>query len=147
MAINEVRLQGGLTRDPDFKYGEQNGTPVWKTTLAVNGTKYDPQTRAQVVKTSFALIVAFGYKAEELLAVELGKGDELYVRGELDQAEWENKETGKKEHRTQVVIQGFDVVRKRSTRTGPPTAGIPAPADDPWATPGPQFQPDSEPPF
>jgi single stranded DNA-binding protein len=155
MAINEVRIQGGLTREPEFGYGAATGTPYWKTTLANNTAKYDATERRQVVQSTFISVVAFGWKAEQMMELGLGKGDELFVRGELDQSSWENKETGKDQHKTQVRIESFDVVRRTGSRQSAPQASAtatatatviqPPPGEDPWALP-PRHQ-DPEPPF
>jgi single-stranded DNA-binding protein len=152
MAINDVKVQGGLTRDPDTGYGKGSGTAYWRASLAVNGTRYDPQSRSQVVKTTFVSILAFGYKAEQLINDGVGKGDELWVRGEIDQSSYEKD--GKTEHKTHVQIQSYDVVRSARARTGapqqhvqqgPPQDGWSStegePGYDPWATPS------TEPPF
>lgn len=130
-------------------FGQATGAPYWKTTLAVNGTRYDAQMRQQVVTTTFASVVAFGYKAEQIMEEDLGPGDEIYVRGELDQQSWENKEKGKTEHSTKIRIDSYDVVRRASSRQSAPPSGAivrPAPQDDPWAPQTPQKQ-DTEPPF
>lgn len=130
-------------------FGQATGTPYWKTTLAVNGTRYDAQERRQVVTTTFVSVVAFGWKAEQIMEEGFGKGDELFVRGELDQQSWENKEKDKTEHSTKVRIDSYDVVRRAGSRQSAPQSGAvvrPAPQDDPWAAPAPAKQ-DQEPPF
>lgn len=150
MGMNEVKLQGGMTKDPDFGYGAATGTPYWRTTLAVNEARYDARERRQTVYTTFASVVAFGWKAEQMMNEGLSKGDEIYLRGALDQSSWENKETGKNEHSTKVRIDSYDVVRRAGGRQSAPQSGAASPPprtdpDDPWALP-PRGQ-DTEPPF
>lgn len=151
MSQNSVRIGGGFTRDPDFAYTPQGGYPVWRATIAVNGTKYNSETRQQEVSTSFILISAGGFTAETLMEEGFARGDEILVEcGELEQREWEKD--GKREHRTQVNILSYSVVRKKA-KARPAGAGVrrPEPGDDPWANVGPQQSygggPDTEPPF
>lgn len=147
MSQNSVRIGGGFTRDPDFAYTPQGGYPVWRATIAVNGTKYNSETRQQEVSTSFILISAGGFTAERLMEDGFVKGDEILVEcGELEQREWEKD--GKREHRTQVNILSYSVVRKRAAAPAR-QQGVrqPAPADDPWANVGGGGRNDSEPPF
>lgn len=156
MSQNYVRISGGITRDPDQGY-TPGGWPTWRTTLAVNGTKYNSETRKQEAVTKFILVSCGGYVAEQLMELNLVKGEELLVEGELDQREWTNKETQKQEHRTQVDLQRYDVLRRRQAggqTSARPAVVQPAPGEDPWATPSPASDPsgwgsgpDAEPPF
>jgi single-stranded DNA-binding protein len=84
---------------------------------------------------------------KRLIEENLCKGEELLVEGELDQREWTNKESQKQEHRTQVDLQQYTVLRRRQgggqTSARPAAVVQPRPEDDPWAN----NSPDSEPPF
>jgi single stranded DNA-binding protein len=146
MSQNYVRISGGITRDPDQGFSP-GGWAYWRTTLAVNGTKYNSETRKQEAVTKFILVSAIGYPAERLIEENLCKGEELLVEGELDQREWTNKESQKQEHRTQVDLQQYTVLRRRQgggqTSARPAAVVQPRPEDDPWAN----NSPDSEPPF
>jgi single-stranded DNA-binding protein len=146
-----------MTRDPDYGFGKATGTPYWKATLANNSAKFDAATSQQVVATTFISVVSFGWKAEQMMEEGLGRGDELFVRGELDQSSYENKTTGKDEHKTHIRIESFDVVRRTGRRQTAPQASAtatatataswqPPPGEDPWARPL-NSPADSEPPF
>ena len=115
MSRNIVSIEGGLTRDPDFGYGQGHGIAYWRGNLAVNGTRYDSQTRQQVVTTVFAQTVAFGYQAEQLKAEGLVQGDSLLGDGQLGQNTFEKKD-GTKETKTQVEVLNFTVLRKKFTQ-------------------------------
>lgn len=145
MSQNYVRISGGITRDPDQGFSP-GGWPFWRSTLAVNGTKYNAETKRQEAVTKFILVSCGGYVAEQLMELNLVKGEELLVEGELDQREWTNEKTQKQEHRTQVDLQQYTVLRRRQgggqTSARPAAVVQPKPEDDPWAT-----GPDSEPPF
>jgi single-stranded DNA-binding protein len=149
MSQNHVRIGGGMTRDPDFSYTPQGGYPVWRATIAVNGTRYNSESRQQEVSTSFILLSAGGFVAESLMEAAFVKGDEILVdTGELEQREWEKD--GKREHRTQVNVLSWSAVRKRASTPPRQEHGVrrPDPGEDPWANVGGRHGgPDSEPPF
>lgn len=151
--MNRVEVQGGLTRDPSFKVIGQ-GTPCLEFTVAVNGARWDSQARSQVVETTYVAVQAYNEVADNVMGAypALGKGDEVYVLGKLDQRTIE-KADGSKESKTRVTATLIVVQRSRSTQA--PSDGRPAaqragysapPPEDPWATP-PRPQGREEPPF
>ena len=107
---NSVEFEGTITRDPDSGYGNNSGAPYWRANLACNGTRYDSQSRQQVVTTAFAQTVAFGYPAEQLMEENLVKGDQIMIRASLGNNTYEDND-GKKVTKTQLEIIGYDVVR------------------------------------
>lgn len=129
MSRNVVSIEGGLTRDPDAGFGQNGGLPYWRGNIAVNGTRYDSQTRQQVVTTVFVQIVAFGYQAEQLQGEMLVQGDSLLIDGQMGQNTFEKKD-GTKETKTQVEVLSFTVLRKKYGRQ---TAQYtPPPEEEPW---------------
>lgn len=68
--------------------------------------EWDPQSRQEVVATSFIRLQMWGGMAEQLMELDPGKGTKLWVNGKLDQSEWEDSE-GKKEKRTRVNVTWF----------------------------------------
>lgn len=146
---NSIEFEGTITRDPDSGYGKGSGVPFWRANIANNGTRYDSQTKAQALTTTFGQAVAFGYKAEELMQEALERGDQLLIRGQLGNNTYEDGD-GKKVTKTQIEVIAYDIIRKKNS-TPPqrqpqaqqnPDWGTPPPAaqDDPWATPANRFQ-------
>lgn len=144
MSLNKVEITGGLVREPDVGFSEKNGVAYWRASLAVNDAQYDYETRQQIVKTIYVSALAFGSKAERLIESGVDKGDELYVRGRLDQSVFVKKD-GTKENKTRVEVQSFDIVRTQPTRVNVPGRQAPPSANDPWPTVGQNQQ--AEPPF
>ena len=97
-SINQVILMGRLTRDP-----EQRTTSTGKTiasfSIAVDRVGQDDQA-------DFFDVTAWE-KLGELVVQYLGKGRRCLVQGRLRQDSWDDKETGKK--RTKVEIVATDV--------------------------------------
>ena len=105
--FNKVILMGNLTRDPETRT-TPNGQSVTNFSLAVNRTwkGQDGQTNEDV---SYIDCVAWG-KPGEIIAQYLGKGRAVLVSGRLDQRSWEDKETGGKRSKVEVVVEDFNFV-------------------------------------
>jgi single stranded DNA-binding protein len=134
--VNRVEIRGGLTRDAEFRYVGHANTPLAEFVVAVNGARYDPERREQVVTTIFVSVQAWSTLAETVMERwALSQGDEVYVVGELDQREVEKRD-GTKDRKTRVTAVHIDVLRSRHT--------LPSPGPRPEShTAGPT----SEPPF
>jgi len=95
--MNKVVLIGRLTKDPEFKFTQGNGTAVCTFTLAVDRRfKKEGQQEAD-----FIPIVVWGKQAENT-ANYMSKGSLLAVSGRIQTRNYDNKE-GKKVYITEVV--------------------------------------------
>lgn len=105
--FNKVILMGNLTRDPETRT-TPSGQSVTNFSLAVNRTwkGQDGQTNEDV---SYIDCVAWG-KPGEIIAQYLGKGRAVLVSGRLDQRSWEDKETGGKRSKVEVIVEDFNFV-------------------------------------
>lgn len=129
--MNRWEGRGGLTRDPDVEF-LASGMCRYRITVAVNGTKYDAESRQQVVKTAYIAVTAFGWLAEQLAEHGLTRGDEVYVVGELDQYE-QVKDDGKKERKTGVVALLVQPIRVRHGARAQTRQAEEPPPVDPWS--------------
>ena len=92
--MNNVSLEGRLTKDPELKGTDEK--PVCDMRLAVNGA-----TNAQTV---FIDVAAFGELAAD--AAELAKGQGIPVEGALRYSEWQTKtEPPQRRSRPSVVAR------------------------------------------
>ena len=96
--INQVILMGRLTRDPEMRT-TASGKSVCSFSLAVDRAGQDDQA-------DFFDVSAWE-KTGELVNQYLSKGRRCLVQGRLRQDSWEDKESGKKRSRVEVVA--FDV--------------------------------------
>lgn len=105
--FNKVILMGNLTRDPETR-NTPNGQSVTNFSLAVNRTwkGADGQANEDV---SYIDCVAWG-KPGEIIAQYLGKGRAVLVSGRLDQRSWDDKESGQKRSKIEVVVEDFNFV-------------------------------------
>lgn len=97
-SINQVILMGRLTRDPEMRT-TASGKSVTSFSLAVDRGGQDDQA-------DFFDITAWE-KTGELVAQYLSKGRRCLVQGRLRQDSWDDKDTGKK--RSKVEVVAFDV--------------------------------------
>ncbi|MBI2409423.1 single-stranded DNA-binding protein [Candidatus Kaiserbacteria bacterium] len=125
MYLNKIFLYGNLTRDPELK-ALPSGSSVVNFGLATNRTYKDKNGQKQEA-TEFHNIVAFGRTAE-VIAQYVKKGRPLFVEGRITTRSWDDKESGKKNYRTEVVIENFQF--------GPSTGSGQAPSDSRAATRG-----------
>ena len=105
--FNKVILMGNLTRDPEVRT-TPSGQSVANFSLAVNRTWKDQSGQTQEA-VSYIDCVAWG-KAGEIIAQYLGKGRPVLVSGRLDQRSWEDKETGGKRSKVEVIVEDFNFV-------------------------------------
>jgi single-strand DNA-binding protein len=104
MYINKAFVYGNLTRDPELK-ALPSGGQVVNFGLATNRTYKDKNGQKQEA-TEFHNIVAFGRSAE-LIAQYMKKGRPLFVEGRIQTRSWDDKESGKKNYRTEIVAENF----------------------------------------
>ncbi len=113
--FNKVILMGNLTRDPETRT-TPSGQSVTQFGLAVNRT-WKGSDGQQQEAVSFIDCVAWG-KAGEIIAQYLSKGRAVLVSGRLDQRSWEDKETGGKRSKVEVVVEDFNFVGDGQGSTG-----------------------------
>jgi single-strand DNA-binding protein len=104
MYLNKAILYGNLTRDPELK-ALPSGQNVCSFGVATNRT-YKDKNGAKQEATEFHNIVAFGRTAD-VIAQYFKKGRPIYVEGRIQTRSWESKEDGKKQYRTEIVVDNF----------------------------------------
>lgn len=93
-SINQVILMGRLTRDPEMRT-TTTGKSIASFSIAVDRGGQDDQA-------DFFDVTAWE-KLGELVNQYLSKGRRCLVQGRLRQDSWDDKETGKKRSRVEVV--------------------------------------------
>lgn len=104
MYINKVTLLGNLTRDPETR-ALPTGIKVTTLSLATNRTWKDANGKKQDA-TEYHNVVAFG-KLAEIISQYSKKGSSLYVEGRLQTRSWDDKTSGEKKYRTEIVLESF----------------------------------------
>lgn len=112
-SINQVILMGRLTRDPEIRT-TTSGKSIASFSLAVDrGGEGD--------QTDFFDITAWE-KLGELVNQYLSKGRRCLVQGRLRQDSWDDKETGKKRSKVEVVATDVTFLDGPSGESG--NAGV-----------------------
>lgn len=125
--FNKVILMGNLTRDPETR-NTPNGQSVTNFSLAVNRT-WKGADGQQNEDVSYIDCVAWG-KPGEIIAQYLGKGRAVLVSGRLDQRSWEDKESGGKRSKIEVVVEDFNFVGDGGGGSSGANGGSNAPSKD-----------------
>ena len=115
MYLNKVFLYGNLTRDPELK-ALPSGSQVANFGLATNRV-YKDKSGAKQEATEFHNVVAFGRTAE-VIAQYMKKGRPIFVEGRIQTRSWEGKEDGKKQYRTEIVVDNFQFGADGAARGG-----------------------------
>lgn len=121
-SYNKVILMGNLTRDPELRFTASN-TAVAKLGLAVNDRYKDKNTGEWVDKPNFIDCVAFGRTAE-VINEHFAKGRSIFIEGKLSFSQWDDKQSGQKRSKLEVIIDQFEFVggREESQQQRQPAA-------------------------
>ena len=96
---------GNLTRDPELR-NTPSGASVCSFSVAVNRV-YRDTSGEQKEDVSFIDCSAWG-KLGEMINQYAKRGTGVLVSGRLDQRSWEDKNTGQKRSRVEIVVEDFN---------------------------------------
>ena len=102
MYLNQVLLFGNLTRDPEVR-AMPSGLNVTSFSIATNRVFKDRDGKKQE-QVEFHNIVVFGRQADTV-AQYLKKGSSAFIEGRLQTRSWDDKKTGEKKYRTEIVAE------------------------------------------
>ena len=128
MYLNKVILIGNLTRDPELK-ALPSGINVCSFGLATNRVYKDKEGNKKE-QTEFHNVVVFGRQAETS-GQYLKKGQSVMIEGRLQTRSWDDKATGEKKYRTEIVADAVQFGPKAGGSggsTGAYAAGAPTSA-------------------
>ena len=116
MYINKVILFGNLTRDPELK-ALPSGMNVVNFSIATNRVFRDREGKKQE-QTEFHTIVVFGRQADTV-AQYMKKGSSVFIEGRLQTRSWDDKTSGEKKYRTEIVADRVQFGAKSGGAGGP----------------------------
>ncbi len=105
--VNKVTLLGFIGKNPEIRT-TGNGTLVANFSLATT-ERYKDHDKKPAGRTEWHNIVAFARTAE-IVRDYAKKGTLLYLEGKLETKSWDDKETGHKNYRTQIVISRINLL-------------------------------------
>ena len=135
---------GRLTRDPEVR-ATPNGAKVASFSVATGFTWTD-QSGQKKEQTEFHNVVLWRGLAG-VAEQYLKKGSQVYIEGRLQTRSWDDKTSGQKRYRTEIVADSMIMLGRPSSQTGQPSpvSAIEQP-EPPTETPTIQIE-DSDIPF
>lgn len=129
MYLNKAILIGNLTRDPELR-SLPSGIKVCTFSLATNRVWKD-KNGARQESTDYHNVVVFGRQAETV-AQYMKKGSSILVEGRMQTRSWDDKTSGEKKYRTEIVADRtqFGPKGSGSSNGGTTSAGSKAPAKE-----------------
>lgn len=129
MYLNKAIVIGNLTRDPELR-SLPSGIKVCSFSLATNRVWKD-KNGAKQESADYHNVVVFGRQAETV-AQYMKKGSSILVEGRMQTRSWDDKNSGEKKYRTEIVADRTQFGPKGSGSTAPsgPTKAQNAPEAD-----------------
>ena len=109
-SVNKVILLGNVGKAPEIR-STGGGTMVANFTLATSDRQKDAQGNWQD-RTEWHNLVAFTRLAE-IVRDYVKKGTKLYVEGKIQTRSWDDKESGQKRYRTEIIVNDLSLLSGR----------------------------------
>jgi single-strand DNA-binding protein len=114
-SVNKVTLLGNVGKDPEIR-STPGGTMVANLTLATSDRQKDAQGNWQD-RTEWHNLVAFTRTAE-IVRDYVKKGSKLYIEGKIQTRSWDDKESGQKRYRTEIIVNELVLLSGREEGAG-----------------------------
>lgn len=118
--VNKVILLGNVGKDPEIR-ATNSGMAIASFTLATADRVKD-QTGNWVDKTEWHNLKAFGRTAE-IIRDYVKKGSQLYIEGKIQTSSWDDKESGQKKYRTEILVNDMSLLGGRGGGEGGSSGG------------------------
>jgi single-strand DNA-binding protein len=118
--INKVILVGRLGKDPEIR-STPGGKTVAKFTVATD-ERYTDKSGEKQDRTEWHNIVAWD-RLGEICGQYLKKGKLVYIEGSLRTDSWDDKESGQKKYRTEIVAREMKMLDRRGDEGGGQSGG------------------------
>jgi single-strand DNA-binding protein len=99
-SVNKVFLVGNVGKAVELKY-TTGGTAVAKFSLACTES-FKQKDGTWTERTEWVSVTAWE-KLAEIIGKFVTKGSKLYIEGRLQTSSWDDKQTGDKKYKTEVV--------------------------------------------
>jgi single-strand DNA-binding protein len=113
--VNKVFLLGNVGKDPEIR-STASGMTVANFSLATADRAKDAQGN-WVDKPEWHNLVCFD-KLAETAKNYVKKGSSLFVEGKITNRSWDDKESGQKRYRTEIIVNDFTFVGSKSGGEG-----------------------------
>jgi single-strand DNA-binding protein len=114
-SVNKVTLLGNVGKDPEIR-STPSGVMVANLTLATSDRQKDAQGNWQD-KTEWHNLKAFNRTAE-IVRDYVKKGSKLYIEGKITTNSWDDKESGQKRYKTEILVNELVLLSGREEGAG-----------------------------
>lgn len=111
-SVNKVILVGNVGKNPEIRYTPSR-TPVAKFSLATKENFKDRSDEWQE-RTEWHNIIAW-QRLAEIVGEYVQKGSKLYIEGKLQTSSWEDKQSGERKYRTEIVAREIVLLAPRES--------------------------------
>jgi single-strand DNA-binding protein len=118
--VNKVILLGNVGKDPEIRT-TQGGMTVASFSLATAERSKDQQGN-WTDKTEWHNLVAF-QRTAEIVRDYVKKGTQLYIEGKIQTRSWDDKESGQKKYRTEILVNELNLLGSRGEGSGGSAGG------------------------
>jgi len=107
--VNKVFLLGNVGKDPEIR-ATAGGMTIASFTLATADRAKDAQGN-WTDKTEWHNLVAF-QRTAEIVRDYVKKGTQIFVEGKIQTRSWDDKESGQKKYRTEILVNELSLLGK-----------------------------------
>ena len=107
--VNKVFLLGNVGKDPEIR-SSASGMTIASFTLATADRQKDAQGNWQD-KTEWHNLVAF-QRTAEIVRDYVKKGTQIFVEGKIQSRSWDDKDTGQKRYKTEILVNELSLLGK-----------------------------------
>lgn len=109
-SVNKVILLGNVGKDPEIK-ATPSGVPVATFSIATS-ERFKDKTGNWQDRTEWHNLVAY-QRTAEIIRDYVKKGNKLYVEGRLQTSSWDDKTTGQKKYKTEIIVSDLSLLSGR----------------------------------
>src|SRR5471030_2246042 len=109
-SINKVILVGNVGKDPEIKY-TPSGVALAKFSIATNERFKDKSGEWQD-RTEWHNVLAW-QRLAEIVGEYVHQGTKLYIEGKLQSSSWEDRNSGEKKFRTEIIARDIVLLGSR----------------------------------
>jgi single-strand DNA-binding protein len=113
--VNKVFLLGNVGKDPEIR-ATAGGMTIASFTLATADRQKDQQGN-WTDKTEWHNLVAF-QRTAEIVRDYVKKGTQIFVEGKIQTRSWDDKESGQKKYRTEILVNELSLLGKPGGESG-----------------------------
>jgi len=113
--VNKVFLLGNVGKDPEIR-STTGGMTIASFTLATADRRKDAQGNWSDT-TEWHNLVAF-QRTAEVVRDYVKKGTQLFIEGKIQTRSWDDKESGAKKYRTEILVNELSLLGKPGGGSG-----------------------------